>query len=274
MNVRVYQPVDPKLKGIVQSYYVLSQEEDEETSYLTFPKPFGILTITKDASFKHGENSISIIKQKGSPVVSDLVLAYKGPLVVRYSGGTRELTIYFKPLGIYSFIQNKSFYPPNKSRFVPYEDYIDCMNAFFDFEDEKLAIRFIENYLVSKLIDFSHPFLFDFLEELSNDLNVSIADFCERKGVDHKTLIRHSKKYLRRTPTEFRKVLRFNRVLKDYLDYDIEQSVTNLKSFIHFFDQAHMIKDFKALTGLTPKQFFEKLNSPNQELNWILSNVR
>jgi AraC-like DNA-binding protein len=111
--------------------------------------------------------------------------------------------------------------------------------------------------------------MFDFIEELSNDLNMSISDFCERKRIAPKTLYRHSKKYLCRTPSEFRKVLRFNAVLKDYIDFNVVQPVTNVDSFIHFFDQAHMIKDFKSLTGLTPKLFFEKLNSPSEELNWI-----
>ena len=47
-------------------------------------------------------------------------------------------------------------------------------------------------------------------------------------------------------------------------------SLTELSHFIDFFDQSHMIENFKSLTKLTPRTFFENLTTmENSNVHWI-----
>ena len=38
-----------------------------------------------------------------------------------------------------------------------------------------------------------------------------------------------------------------------------------------FYDQSHMVKAFKSLTGFTPKQFFEGIELKNGAGNWFFT---
>jgi AraC-like DNA-binding protein len=274
MDIEVFKPRDERLKNIINNYYILDQYTESKTAFLTFPKTFSILTIIKNATLELSADNCLVQSVKEETLVSDLITSYKKPILVTTEGKLKEITIYFKPLGINSFVHNLDVQTVNNRNFLPYPEYSLAMTNLFLLESNDDIISKLEEYLVSKLSIFSHPFLHEFIREISQNLDLSILEFSSRHGIHPKRLIRHSKKYLNRTPLEFKKVLRFNRVLEEYLKSENKSlSATDVESFIHYFDQAHMIKDFKSMTGYTPKVFFKRLNSSNPDLNWIFNEL-
>jgi AraC-like DNA-binding protein len=64
--------------------------------------------------------------------------------------------------------------------------------------------------------------------------------------------------------------MRFRNSIKEKQKKRSFQNLTGLAHAMDFFDQSHMIKDFKSLTGHNPKDFFRKIQSPeNSSINWI-----
>lgn len=61
------------------------------------------------------------------------------------------------------------------------------------------------------------------------------------------------------SPKEYSKILRINRV-STFLKSDLRMSLTELAYKLGYYDQAHFIKDFKSVTGLSPGKHWETLS--------------
>jgi AraC-like DNA-binding protein len=62
-------------------------------------------------------------------------------------------------------------------------------------------------------------------------------------------------------PKQFLKVIRFQFTLYAHQQQPIE-SLTELAYRCGYYDQSHMINDFRELSGITPKQYFNECNNP------------
>lgn len=72
--------------------------------------------------------------------------------------------------------------------------------------------------------------------------------------ISTKNLERKFSTFLGKTPKQFIKIVRFQQVLKSFSEIN-RRNLTQLAFDNGYFDQAHFIKDFKSLTGYTPKDF-------------------
>lgn len=70
-----------------------------------------------------------------------------------------------------------------------------------------------------------------------------------------KSLERKFSALLGKTPKQFIRIVRFQGVIQDFSNSRNKQ-LTQLAYENGYFDQAHFVKDFKALSGYTPKEFF------------------
>ena len=179
-------------------------------------------------------------------------------------------------MGLNAFLEHPiSHYANNKSLvtgFIPYADYVSAMNIIMLIQDNDKKIAAMEAYWMSKLRGVSHPFLFQALNDmlLSNDKELTIAEIAQKNGISQKTLIKHFEQHIGKTPSDFRKIVRFRNALKQKALENREGNLTDITYISRYFDQSHMIKDFKVLTGYTPKEFFRKLSSSyDGKISWI-----
>lgn len=70
-----------------------------------------------------------------------------------------------------------------------------------------------------------------------------------------KQLERIFRQHVGTSPKQFLRTLRFQRAIHSFAQ-NPETSLTALSYLSGYFDQSHMIREFKLLSGLTPKQFF------------------
>jgi len=63
------------------------------------------------------------------------------------------------------------------------------------------------------------------------------------------------------SPKQFLKVIRFQHTLYAHQQHPIE-NLTELAYRCGYYDQSHMINDFRELSGKTPKQYFGECNDP------------
>jgi AraC-like DNA-binding protein len=85
---------------------------------------------------------------------------------------------------------------------------------------------------------------------------IGIKDFCEDLQIHKSTLEKNFKQSTGFTPKEYARVIRFNFLLNRVLFSPM--NLTESSYEMGYFDQSHMIRDFKKITGSTPTDFIEK----------------
>ena len=277
MNIKLYRPQNLILQNFIEYFYILTKSADEETiAYLTFPNIYSMVSINRNAMIKTKGNTVTVDYNADNILVSGLAVRYLHPLLIEYSGAAKEITICFKPLGLNAFLDHPiSYYAKNNTldnNFQPFTDFQQEMRSVMQTEADEKKIAAMEAYWISKLKGVSHPFLYQALNDmlLPNDKEMTIAEIARKHKISQKTLIKHFEQHLGKTPSDFRKIVRFRNALKQKAGENKKDNLTDITYFSHYFDQSHMIKDFKVLTGYTPKEFFKKLSSSFEgKINWI-----
>lgn len=85
---------------------------------------------------------------------------------------------------------------------------------------------------------------------------IGIKGFCEELQIHKSTLEKNFKQSTGYTPKEYARLIRFNFLLNRVLFSPM--NLTESSYELGYFDQSHMIRDFKKITGITPTDFIEK----------------
>ncbi len=273
MKVELYKPQNEKLQKYIECFYTLTHSKREEkVSYLTFPSTFSIVAIVHNA-----ENTITSEKVitkfcLDKSLETSLVCRFNKPICFQYEGEIKEVCIYFKPLGLNAFLKNplETYSKGNFDSFNPFIGYQSSMETILSLKDNNDLISNLEKYWLEKLIGFEHYFLSDAVNNLIENPNQTTSSLAEKYNISQRTLIKHFKRHLCKTPSEFKKIVRFRKALSEKKKSNEITKLTELSYISNFFDQSHMINDFKSLTGLTPKSFFKNLSAlEKNNINWI-----
>lgn len=271
MELKFYKPKNEILSNFIEGYYFLTQKETESTvEYLTFPNNYSIISVYQNTEIIFSENQAILRGKEGNPFESDLICHYKKPIKVICEGNLNEITFYFKPLGLNAFLNQPLCHYTNEffSSFIPFDDYQSTMIAALNENDHEKRGTLIENYWLSKLIGFDHPFLKNLIIDIQKEF--SISELADKYGTSRQNLNKHFESNLCKSPSDFKKTHRFREALKAHMKKNSKDNLTSLSYDMLFYDQSHLIKDFKSLTGLTPKKFFKSL-SPQEDgqINWL-----
>ena len=277
MNIQLYKPRNLILQNFIEYFYILTKGAEEEAiTYLTFPNIYSMVSINQNALIKTRGNKVTVDYCADNILVSGLAVRYKQPLLIEYTGAANEITICFKPLGLNAFlklpIRNYAKNDTLENDFLPFADFLHEMKSIILMQNDDEKIAAMEAYWISKLKGVSHPFLYQALNDmfLPNNKEMTIAEIALKNKISQKTLIKHFEQHIGKTPSDFRKIVRFRNALKQKAQDNTEDKLTDITYISRYFDQSHMIKDFKALTGYSPKAFFKKLSSIyDGKINWI-----
>jgi len=99
---------------------------------------------------------------------------------------------------------------------------------------------------------------------------IKIKDICTKFDLNIKTLERNFKEKIGLTPKEFSRIIRLNHLYKlintkneiDWLDMVYE---------CNYYDQAHLINEFKEFTKMPPDEFLKNINNHMIHVNRIYS---
>ncbi len=277
MNIQLYRPQNILLQNYIEYLYILTRHAEEQpTTYLTFPNIYSMVSISRNAVITAEGNKVTVDFSLESDLVCGLAVRYIQPLLIEYTGAANEISICFKPMGLNAFLEHPlSYYAKNESlenKFHPFIDFLPEMNAIMQIENDDRKIAAMEAYWIGKLKGVSHPFMYQTINDmlLPNDREMTIAEIAQKNGISQKTLIKHFEKHIGKTPSDFRKIVRFRNALKQKGMDDKEVKLTDITYISRYFDQSHMIKDFKALTGYAPKEFFKKMCPTHDgKISWI-----
>lgn len=271
MELKFFKPKNEILNNFIEGYYFLTQKESDSTvEYLTFPNNYSIISVYQNTEIIFSQNQAILREKKGNPFESDLICHYKKPIKVICQGNLNEITFYFKPLGLNAFLNQSLSQFTNEffSSFIPFDDYQSTMLIILNESDYDKRRTLIEEYWLSKFIGFQHPFLHNVISDIKKEY--SITELAEKYGISRQNLNKHFEANLCKSPSDFKKIHRFREALKAHMKKNSKDNLTSLSYDLLFYDQSHLIKDFKSLTGLTPKKFFNTISSQeNGEINWL-----
>lgn len=270
MTLKVYKPTNSLLKKYIECFYILEQTSEEKpATYFTFPSIYTIVTISEQTKTVEIGNRLIVKSCSSNAIETNLVSNFNAPVLVEYEGKINEITTYFKPLGINRFINHDLRYYSEGTfpEFNPHDDYKVSMISILSIKDHDEKIEKLESYWLSKLVPFEDTLLENILNEMMHAVNEnqSMTNLSHKTARSRTTINKHFDKHICKTPSQFKKTLRFRSAIQSHLENEI-----NLSHNLDYFDQSHMIRDFRSLTGFTPKAFFSKMSMlENDQIKWI-----
>lgn len=132
--------------------------------------------------------------------------------------------------------------------------------------DNLTCIHMIENFFINRLKSFDHYNMNRILPSIrfiNSGNNLSISALPETACLSHKQFNRVFTEYIGSTPKEFYRIIRFQRALF-ILQNNPSTNLTQLAYEAGYFDQSHLIKDFKQFSGYTPGEFLS-ICSPSSD---------
>jgi len=274
MEIKVYRPANPTLKPFIECFYTLKRTPDEASvKYVAFPSIFSMVCLNANTEIEFANNNLVFANSRTNTLENTLICDFDYSGWIKYEGAADEIVIYFKPLGLNAFLDKtlRSYVTSFFMRFEPYDDYKASMLEIFSVNDDEKRIEHLEDYWSSKLRGFDHPFLQNVVDKImSEDFHGSISDLAARHGISRTTLIKHFDLHICTTPSQFKKIVRFRDAMKRHRNKIADQNLSGISHDADYFDQSHMIKDFKSLTKLSPKSFFSQISKiEDGQINWL-----
>jgi len=262
MLIKIYKPKDLVLKKLIECFYICFRDEnDSPKSYLTFPTSNCSIAVFVNSDVINLENRIQVKynkNNKNNNFHSYLTSKFTNLKLIQYQGKAKEINIYFKPLGINEFLDKKlsdyieDFFTP----FIPFDDYENSILEILKTEPfDEMAYK-IEKYCLSKHKGFEHPFLHKALDIIMKDTDIQISEIAKACGTTLKTLNKHFNTHLTWTPSGLKRIIRFRKIPQSMENKNFKNNLTEMSYLYNYFNQSHMIKEFRALTGTNPKEFF------------------
>lgn len=245
------------LSKYIKDYFIV--ETDNSEAYLPKERvyPCGYATMV----FHYGSPSIFQKKNSGKYIEPNLVIC--GPQTYYYdltlSGKTGMILVVFRPHGVKPFFnfpitellnENLSLQDLANNEANELED------KLFNSPNNKQRVIHLENFLIDRLI------LNNEFERVEHAINIienskgqiKVQDIALNVCLGIKQFERTFSKYVGVNPKRFASIIRFQNVIQ--MKSKNKKSMSQLAFDNGYYDQSHFLHDFKSLTGLTPKDFF------------------
>lgn len=262
MKVNFYKPSHPFLEKYIEGYYFIAKDDSDATlNYLTFPDNYFIISACENVSLFRHQNKIEICASEEENIFIDFVSRCNTPVEIHYKQPINEITVYFKPLGIYHFFNSP------ESRFLEKEiissDCKEVMKIILAKQDRKNQIDMLEKYWLSKYQEKELTAVQSIVNDLDSDLK--IEEIASKHSISRQYLNKLCTKYVGKPASEFRKIQRFRNAVS------LNKNMKNLTELSYenlFYDQSHFIKNFKDLTKIQPQKFFRNVNTEEKNI-WL-----
>lgn len=177
------------------------------------------------------------------------------------TGKLNMLVVVFQPHAANMFFNTpvSEFYGTSvASRDVSDIELADLSSRIQDTMDNNLCIHYIEEFLIKRLSDINASNNYErvkaALDTLNNQRDVTVKSLAEIACLSYKQFSRVFTQYVGANPKEFSRIIRFQHALYT-LQSKPSINLTQLSYESGFFDQSHLIKEFKAMSGYTPGEY-------------------
>ena len=248
---RIIQPT-PILAPYIRNYWLLKTACDSPALARTVPT--GMMSLI----FHRGNRLLSVHQNEIHPRAF-LSGQEKSFADLAYTGQVNMLFVTFHPVGVRAFF-NLPMSKINNLRVTAADledkEMAQLEHTLTDTEDDDICICLIEQFLFKRLNSLAEYNLrrIDTTIRLINSGQTDIDQLASVACLSTKQYRRIFSEYVGSNPKEFSRTIRFQRALHMLETYP-QTSLTALACECGYFDQSHLIKEFKSLSGYTPGEY-------------------
>ncbi|MBD3419209.1 MAG: helix-turn-helix domain-containing protein [Chitinivibrionales bacterium] len=177
------------------------------------------------------------------------------------AGSIGLFSVLFKPHGAHAFLRLPLSALTDRS--IPFEDLagreaLELENKVVSANSIDERVKCIESFLLKRIPEKTDDLRrMDAVQETIRALRAetSVEDLASRACLGYKQLSRIFTRFIGMTPKQYLKIVRFQHSLH-VKQHAPHISLTRLAMNCGYYDQAHFIRDFKEITGMTPRRFF------------------
>ncbi len=242
-------PAPPALKNMVQSLWWHEELHTEDTAEHTLLPDAYV-----ELGFHLGQTELEVESDVFQSLGHVYLLGLQdAPLRLRSHGLTRVLGVRFFAYGAIELLGLKTGFKEFQSRVAPNLSAF-AQNIQVHLQDNQLEIakHMLEAWLLELVSSTQSARVNDLFYQPNNDLK--IRDFAQMLGIQERQLERIFLQQAGVPPKSLARLIRFERATAA-IHADPKQSLTQLAFALGFADQAHFIRDFRALAGVSPKAF-------------------
>ena len=258
MSIKLFKPSD-FLSQYVKHYWSLENCSPPGSEYSHRVVPSGLFELIfylKDRP-RTGDSRKSI---------SDRFLVtgqLKNFYDLQISGDLSLFSINFHPHGLAMFLDlplNELFEHTVPLRYLVKDRVNKLEDELLNTKNDLERIRIAEEFLITSLRKSESVRNYDRIRYIIDKINSSrgttaIESLASDTFLSRKQFERTFSSIIGATPKQFLRVVRFQNALYEK-SKDPGWNLTELSHKCGYFDQAHMINDFRKFSGVTPKQFF------------------
>ncbi len=205
----------------------------------------------------------------GKPMASPFILDGTSTIAtsVEFRGEIDALGIRFKPGGAVPFIQHPLHELKNQHETfeaLEMKELLQVGNTLPESVSFRERIRMIESALSGLLAQATKMPSGHFFSTIPKQINSrsTVSSLAKSVGIGCRQLERLFKKHAGMTPGEYLKVQRVE-TAREYLKNRIQQTCTQIGFDSGYYDQSHFIREFRSVTGMTPKSYRNRKRESN-----------
>ena len=248
---RIIQP-SPLLAPYIKNYWLLKTASDSAELARTVP------TGTMNLIFHRANRLLSIWENDLHPRAF-LGGQEKTFADLEYTGQISMISVVFHPVGARAFF-DLPMSKINNLRLTAGDledkELAELEHSLTSTEDDNLCILLIEQFLLKRLTRLAEYNLkrIEASIRLINSGQTDVALLADAACLSSKQFQRIFSEYVGSNPKEFSRTIRFQRALH-ILETRPQITLTALAYECGYFDQSHLIKEFRALSGYTPTEY-------------------
>lgn len=250
MRFEKIHPSD-RLKPYIK-HFVISEAENENT-YKVFPSAGLVIGFQYKGKLVSVNGKITnTLSQAGITGLQDQFKTFKS------SANIGSILIFFNEIGASYFFKNPINELFNESLALDYfmaKTEINKVEELLSLaQTDQQRISIIEDFLLHQFIEKKEDLLITQAVKYihQNKGNIKIKELSKMLYISQSPLEKRFRKIVGTSPKKFASIIRFNTVLENLRE---KKSIAFISYENNYFDQAHLINDFKNFTGETPDKF-------------------
>ena len=211
--ITFYKTENEILKKYIEGYYFISSSENKNPlKFISFPGNYFLASICENGKVTFSKDAIRIDGSSSNKISTDFYFKSSVPVKIDYVNQLNEITIYFKPIGIFYFLETLGDFDQLKEGLsLPLPNYLNVMKEVLQLETHSEKIGVIENYWLSLLKEKNLELIESVVEDVES--NVSVSKIAEKNNISRQYVHKLFVRYTGKSPAAYRKIHKFKQMI-------------------------------------------------------------